>query len=186
MNNTLASSYWPRLSSSMMLQAVTVVAGSILLAISAKVQVPFWPVPMTMQTFVVLLLGATLGPRLAGATLALYLAEGALGLPVFAKGAGLAYMAGPTGGYLAGFFLAAIVTGWLSSRGYGRSIVTTLTAFTAGEVIIFAVGAGWLATFVGLEKAIVLGVTPFLLAEVLKVGLACAVLPIAWKSALRR
>ena len=106
MQNTLAQEIWPLARSSRMAQALLVVAGTVLLAASAKVQVPFWPVPMTMQTFVVLLLGIAYGPRLGFITGALYLVEGAFGLPVFAKGAGMAYLMGPTGGYLFGFVAA--------------------------------------------------------------------------------
>jgi biotin transport system substrate-specific component len=106
---------------SLLQQVLLAIAGSLLLWVSAKVQVPFWPVPMTMQTFVVLGLGAAFGWRLGMATVALYLLEGAMGLPVFAgtpeKGIGLAYMAGPTGGYLAGFVVAAGITGWLAEKG---------------------------------------------------------------------
>jgi biotin transport system substrate-specific component len=182
MYTTLIGRLWPQTAVSFLHQALLVVAGTLLLALSAKVQVPFWPVPMTMQTFVVLLIGASCGARLAGATLALYLAEGAVGLPVFAAGSGLAYMAGPTGGYLAGFLVAALVVGWLADRGFGRTISTTLAAFLIGEVIIFALGVGWLATLIGPEKAIAAGLVPFLPAEALKVALACALLPFAWRA----
>jgi len=181
MNATLIGRIWPHSASSTTYQAMLVIAGTLLLAISAKVQVPFWPVPMTMQTFVVLLIGAACGARLAGITLAAYLAEGSAGLPVFAKGAGLAYLAGPTGGYLFGFLVAAIVVGWLADRGFGRVVATTLAAFLIGEIIIFALGAGWLATYLGIHKAVAAGVTPFLLAEAVKIGLACALLPTAWR-----
>ena len=113
------------------------VAGSLLLWASAKINVPFWPVPMTMQTFVVLGLGAAFGWRLGMATVALYLLEGAFGLPVFAgtpeKGIALAYMTGPTGGYLAGFVLAAGVTGWLAERGFDRNYLTTAAAMLIGR-----------------------------------------------------
>ena len=184
MNNSLVAAIWPQ-SRSLIVQALLVVAGSLVLAASAKVQVPFWPVPMTMQTFVVLMLGATLGARLAGATVLAYLVEGAAGLPFFASGGGLAQLAGPTGGYLVGFLVAAVLVGWLADKGYGRTIITTLVAFLAGEVAIFALGVGWLSTFTGAGKAVALGVTPFLLAEALKVALACALLPFAWKQAAK-
>jgi biotin transport system substrate-specific component len=115
---TLADALWSPAAGSTTVRAIVLaVIGSILLTISAKIQVPFWPVPMTIQTFVVLVLGVAYGWRLAGATVLLYLAQGALGLPVFAAGGGLAYMAGPTGGYLVGFLLAALVVGWLAERG---------------------------------------------------------------------
>ena len=184
MNNSLVAAMWPQ-SRSLIVQALLVVAGSLVLAASAKVQVPFWPVPMTMQTFVVLMLGATLGARLAGATVLAYLVEGAAGLPFFANGGGVGQLAGPTGGYLVGFLVAAVLVGWLADKGYGRTIITTLVAFLAGEVAIFALGTGWLSTFTGAGKAVALGVTPFLLAEALKVALACALLPFAWKQAAK-
>ena len=94
-----------------------------LLAISAKVQVPFWPVPMTMQTFVVLMLGIAYGSRLGASTGVLYLVEGAIGLPVFAKGAGIAYLIGPTGGYLIGFVIAMYVVGLLAEKHWDRSVI---------------------------------------------------------------
>jgi len=111
---------------------VLAVVGSLALWASAKIQVPFFPVPITMQTFVVLVIGMTFGWRLGGATFALYLAEGAIGLPVFAgtpeKGIGMAYMIGPTGGYLLGMLLATMCVGWLAQRGWDRRILTTAAA----------------------------------------------------------
>ncbi len=180
---SLTSSIWPQTRTSIVHKALLVLAGTALLAISAKVQVPFWPVPMTLQTLVVLLIGAAYGARLGGITLATYLAQGAIGLPVFATGAGVVYMAGPTGGYLAGFLIAAVAVGWLADRGYGRTVLTTLAAFALGEAIMYALGVGWLATFTGAEKAIALGLTPFLLAEATKLALACLLLPAAWRLA---
>jgi biotin transport system substrate-specific component len=143
MNANLLSTVWPK--SQLLHKAALVGLGVVLLAISSKVQVPFWPVPMTLQTLVVLMIGATSGARLAGATLVSYLAAGAVGLPVFASGVGLAYMVGPTGGYLAGFLVAAVVIGYLADKGYGRSILSALALFAIGEVAIFALGTGWLA-----------------------------------------
>lgn len=186
MNTSLATAYWPRLNDSLLLKAVIVLAGTALLTVSAKVQVPFWPVPMTMQTFAVLFIGAALGSRLGGATVLAYLAQGAVGLPVFATGAGVAYMAGPTGGYLLGFLVAAVAVGYLANRDNDHGVVRTLFAFAIGEVLIFALGAAWLASFIGVEKAIAAGVTPFLLAEGLKIALACAALPFAWKFVSRK
>ncbi len=104
MTGTLAARLWPVEAGNATTRAIVlIVAGSLLLTLSAKVQVPFWPVPMTMQTFVVLMIGATYGSTLGAATVLVYLVQGALGLPVFAKGGGLAYMTGPTGGYLLGW-----------------------------------------------------------------------------------
>ena len=135
-----------------------VLAGSILLTLSAKIQIPFYPVPMTLQTLVVLLIGVAFGWRMGSATVLAYLAQGALGLPVFAgtpeKGLGLLYMAGPTGGYLVGFALAAGLTGWLAERGLDRSAIGTAIAMIAGNLVIYVIGLIWLANFVGFEKAV--------------------------------
>ena len=126
-DNTLAAALLPRRATALAGAALLALAGSLLLTLSAKVQVPFYPVPITMQSLVVLCLGATLGARLGAATVVLYLLEGALGLPVFAgtpeRGIGLAYMAGPTGGYLIGFVAAAYLVGLLAERGWDRSHV---------------------------------------------------------------
>lgn len=172
--------------SSKFIQAFRIVvlafAGSLLVAASAQLTVPLWPVPMTMQTFAIVLVGAAYGWRLGGATLALYLAEGALGLPVFAGGAGnIASFAGPTGGYLVAFVPAAALVGWLVEMGWGKSIVMTALAMCLGTAIIFAGGLSWLSTFTGFERAVEVGMLPFLPGAVLKIGLAMAVLPIAWK-----
>src|SRR5690349_15200312 len=127
---TLIDALWPAGATPVIRWAVLALAGSLLLTASAKAQVPMWPVPMTMQSFVVLVIGMAYGARLAGATVALYLLEGALGLPVFAgtpeKGIGLAYMAGPTGGYLAGFAVAAVAMGWLAERGWDRGLALSI------------------------------------------------------------
>ena len=131
--------------------------GVALLTLASKVQVPFWPVPMTLQVLAVLLIGATAGARLGGATVLAWLALGAVGAPVFATGAGLAYMAGPTGGYLAGFLLAAVAVGYLADRGHGRSVGSALLVLFAGVVIIYALGLGWLANIIGGERAIAAG-----------------------------
>jgi biotin transport system substrate-specific component len=161
--------------------AILVVAGSALMALSAKVQVPMWPVPMTMQTFAVLVIGMAYGWRLGGLTLLAYLAEGAIGLPVFAGGAGLAYMAGPTGGYLAGFVVAAILVGWLGDRGWDRSVAMTLVAMVLGTSLIFGLGVAWLTALIGFEPAIANGLVPFLVGAAFKIALAAAVLPFAWR-----
>jgi biotin transport system substrate-specific component len=165
---------------------VLAIAGSLALWLSAKLQVPFDPVPMTMQTFVVLVIGTTFGWRLGAATVALYLAEGALGLPVFAgtpeKGIGLAYMAGPTGGYLLGYLPAAALCGFLANRGWDRRIVTTALSMLLGTVVIYAFGLSWLGAVVGWDQPVLAwGLTPFILGDLLKLALAAAVLPLAWK-----
>jgi biotin transport system substrate-specific component len=158
------------------------IAGSLLLTLSAKLQIPFWPVPMTMQTFVVLVLGTAFGWRLGAATVALYLLEGALGLPVF----GLAYMMGPTGGYLAGFLAAAVLCGRLAERGWDRDPWRTALAMTMSHLLILFLGWAWLAALIGPQKAYLTGVAPFYAATVAKTLLAVVALPLAWKLAGRR
>ncbi|SMF82573.1 biotin transport system substrate-specific component [Tistlia consotensis] len=159
-----------------------IVAGSILLTVSAKIQVPFWPVPMTMQTYAVILLGAVLGWRVGTASVLLYLAEGAIGLPVFAAGGGLAYFAGPTAGYLVGFALSALLVGLLAARGWDRRLPTALLMMAAGTVVILALGVAWLSVFLGsLDKAVAAGLTPFLLGAVFKTALAALTAPLGWK-----
>ena len=186
---TLAVTLWPASENSWARNALIAVAGSGLLWLSAKVQVPFWPVPMTMQSLVVLVLGATLGWRLGLATVALYLLEGAAGLPVFAgspeKGIGLLYMAGPTGGYLLGFLAGTAAVGLLAARGWDRSIPWMFAAMIAGHALIFAFGWAWLAYFVGPAKAWVLGVVPFYAATVLKTALAALAVPATWRAVTR-
>jgi len=162
-----------------------VLAGSLLLTVSAKVQVPFYPVPMTLQTLVVLLIGVAFGWRMGFATVLAYLAQGAMGLPVFAgtpeKGLGLLYMTGPTGGYLVGFALAAATTGWLAERGFDRTAIGTAIAMVAGNVVIYACGLVWLSNFVGMEKAVTFGMGPFVFGDLVKIALATVTLPMIWK-----
>ncbi|PKN95541.1 MAG: biotin transporter BioY [Chloroflexi bacterium HGW-Chloroflexi-6] len=161
-------------------------AGALLVALLAQVRIPlpFTPVPLTGQTFAVLLVGAALGSRRGAASLSLYSLVGALGLPVFAGGAaGTAYAFGPTGGYLLGFIVAAYVTGLLAERGLERSISTSIVPFLAGTLIIYILGAGWLSVQFGLEKALTLGVLPFLVGDAIKLALAAIALPAAWKLA---
>jgi biotin transport system substrate-specific component len=162
-----------------------IAAGVVLLTASAKVQIPLWPVPMTMQTYVVLVLAMGYGLRLGLLAIGSYLVVGALGLPVFAgtpaQGIGLPYMVGPTGGYLVGFLVAATICGYLANRRWDRRVSTSLLAMTLGHAAIFVCGVAWLATLVGFERAVQVGFAPFLLATVLKTALAAISLPIAWK-----
>lgn len=163
------------------------IVGSLLLWASAKVQIPFYPVPMTMQTFVVLLLGFALGSRLGAATVLLYLAQGAMSLPVFAgtpeKGIGLAYMMGPTGGFLLGFIATAFVAGWLAERRMDRHVVTTLLAALISLAVTYAFGLAWLGSLIGWDKPVLqFGLYPFVHAEVFKIGLVAALLPLCWKA----
>jgi biotin transport system substrate-specific component len=187
---TLLSALAPSAAAARSRDVAAVVLGSLLLTASAKLQVPFWPVPMTMQSLVVLLLGMSYGLRLGTATVLLYLAEGAVGLPVFAgtpeRGIGLAYMMGPTGGYLIGFVLAAAALGSLAERGWDRSLARIAAAMILGHVILFIPGVLWLAVSLGFAKAVAVGATPFLAATVLKTALGIALMPLAWRWARRR
>lgn len=182
---TMISALWPAAGRIPLRLVTLALVGTALLTLSAKVQVPFWPVPMTMQTFAVIVIGMAYGWRLGGATVALYLLEGAVGLPVFAgtpeKGIGIAYMAGPTGGYLVGFVVAAMAAGWLAERGWDRNFLSALAVNVIGTMLIFLFGLGWLAGLIGFEKAVTFGLVPFLLASVLKIGLGAAVMPLAWR-----
>jgi biotin transport system substrate-specific component len=141
---------------------------------------------MTMQSFVVLVIGMGYGSRLGAATVALYLLEGAIGLPVFAgtpeKGIGLAYMMGTTGGYLVGFVIAAATVGWLAERGWDRTLPQAVAAMAVGSVLLLLPGVAWLAVLIGGSKAIALGLMPFIAGSVVKLALAAAVMPLAWRA----
>ena len=160
---------------------ILALAGSLLIALCARIQVPMYPVPMTMQTFAVLLIGLAFGWRLGAATVALYLVEGAAGLPVFASGGGLHHLIGPTGGYLIGFLPAAALVGWLAEQGWGRPAVRIFLAMLIGSAIIYLLGVTWLAQLVGFEKAITAGMMPFIVGDAAKAALAATVLPLAWQ-----
>jgi biotin transport system substrate-specific component len=121
------------------------------------------------------LIAATYGRNLAVATVIAYLAQGAIGLPVFATGGGIAYMTGPTGGYLAGFIAAAAIVGHAVDRGLDRNLFTLFGAMMLGEVAILALGAAWLAVLIGAEKALAFGVGPFIVTDVVKIALATAI-----------
>ena len=157
----------------LLVNVAIMLALSIVLAVSARVQVPFWPVPMTLQTLAVLTIAGIAGPGIAAGAMLVYLAEGAAGLPVFASGAGLAYLAGPTAGYLAGMLAASVVVGVLVRRAGGNA-VGTVAAMLVGIALIYAAGAAWLVQFVGPSKVLALGVLPFLLGDAVKAGLAAA------------
>ncbi len=190
---TLAGALWPSAAGArlgVLRGLVLAFVGAALLTVSAKLQVPFHPVPLSMQTLVVLVIGAAYGWRLGMATIMLYLVEGAMGFPVFAgtpeKGLGLPYMMGPTGGYLVGFVAAAGIVGWLAERGWDRSLARLFIAMGLGHVVILAAGYGWLATLIGPEKAWIGGVVPFIWASVLKNALGAALMPAAWAVLARR
>lgn len=169
------------------IDAATVVAASLLLAASAKISMPFYPVPLTMQTFVVIGLALTLGPWRGLAAVLLYLAEGAAGLPVFAgtpeKGIGLAYMMGPTGGYLLGYVPAVAIGGWLAAHGWDRSPLRALVAALLSGAVIYVPGLLWLGTVIGFDKPVLqYGLYPFICGDVVKAALAAILFPAAWKA----
>ena len=165
-------------------EILLVLAGSALIAASSWVAVPlpFSPVPVTGQTFAVLLVGSVLGGRRGAASALAYLAEGASGLPVFAGGASGAHvLAGPTGGYLAGFVLGAWLCGALAERGWDRRAATTIASMALGNLVILAPGLLWLARFVGTGPVLNVGLWPFIPGDIVKIGLAAALLPLGWK-----
>jgi biotin transport system substrate-specific component len=183
---TLAAALWPDASGSPALRKLALaLGGTVLLWLSAKIQVPLYPVPITMQTLAVLVLGIAYGWQLGAATLILYLLEGAIGLPVFAgswsEGGGLHHFYGPTAGYLFGFVIAAGVCGRLAERGWDRNLWTAALAMIIGNLIIYALGLAWLALQIGAAGAIKYGLLPFLLGDALKIALGTCGLPAAWR-----
>lgn len=168
---------------------VLICAGIALLALAARIEIPlpFSPVPVTGQTFAVLLIGAALGARLGAVTVAAYVILGAAGLPLFSGGAtGIARVVGPTGGYLAGFIVAAAVVGWLAERGWTRTVPLTLATMLIGEAAIYLFGLVWLSRFslpVGVLDA---GLLPFVVGDLYKVALAVALLPFITRQVARR
>ncbi len=170
---------------------ILVLAFAALMPLLARIAVPlpFTPVPITGQTFGVLLAGALLGPRRGALALLVYLAEGLAGLPVFAGGAsawspsraGVPVIVGPSAGYLLSYPLAAFAVGFLAARGWDRRFWRAVAAMLVGEVVIYLVGLPWLGAYVGMERAVPLGLLPFVPGDVLKLLLAATLLPTAWR-----
>lgn len=182
-HTTLVNSLWE--DKSILRNILLVVAGSVLLIVSAKIKIPFYPVPLSMQTFVVLMIGMAYGWKLGTATILLYLMEGAFGLPVFSgtpeRGIGIAYMVGPTGGYLLGFLFAAALVGWLAERGWGHKFMSTFGAMFLGNLLIYTFGLLWLGSVIGWDKPVIAyGLIPFVLGDLLKIVVATLLLPLAW------
>ena len=178
-NTVLINNIYPTNSNTQYLLKLLVLCafGSALLTLSSKIQVPFWPVPMTMQTFIVFIIGMTYGCKFGSYTLVSYLLLGAIGLPVFAKGGGVLYLTGPTAGYLYGMALAAAVIGYLADRGYDKSYFKSLLAVFIGTALIFIFGVGYLGSVIGFDKALAGGLYPFVLSEAFKIALAVAIIP---------
>jgi biotin transport system substrate-specific component len=170
---TYAAAWW-------LYQVIAVFAGSVLIALTAQVEIvlPISPVPITGQTFGVLLIAALLGRVRGTAAVLAYLAEGTSGLPVFAGGAaGAGYVFGPTGGYLVGFLPAAFVVGALAEHGWDRNVFLTALSMALGCAACFAVGLSWLAVYAGWERVLPLGLYPFIAGDLLKIVVAAALLP---------
>ena len=170
-------------------QIFLAVVGTLVLTVSAKTKVVLGPVDISLQTLAVLLIASAFGLRLGVATLLLYMAEGAMGLPVFQgtpeKGLGIAYMLGSTGGYLAGFVVMAAIVGWAADRGWDRNPIKLFGAMLTAEVVMMAMGFAWLALLIGPEKSWQFGVAPFVIGDLIKVALAASLVPAVW-ALLRR
>ena len=162
-----------------------ILAGSLFLTLSSYMEVPMIPVPVTMQTFAVALVGALYGWRLGGLTIVAWLMQGALGLPVLAGGAaGAAHFVGPTAGYLFAFPVAGMAVGWLAERGWnGRRPWRAFAAMLIGNGLCLVLGAAWLAALIGLEQAVMTGLAPFLIGAVLKAGLGALTLRLMTRGA---
>ncbi len=185
-NMTLAQAMWAQ--SSQLRNVLLVLAGTFLIAVAAQVSIRLLPVPMTLQMLAILLVGFTLGARLGVATLVTYLAQGAMGLPVFAGGgAGVAYMMGPTGGFLLGFILVAAIAGYAADRGATRNLLWAVPAALLASAVVYIPGLAWPALMTGTEwSALWSGwMAPFLLGDALKAVIAALIVTGAW-AALRR
>jgi len=187
---TLADVLLPKVrGNSVVYDLILVLFGSLLIAFLARISFWIGPVPITGQTFGVLMLAALLGSRRGGLAVLAYLAEGACGLGVFASGrAGLAVFASPTGGYLIGFVFSALLVGFLAERGWDRRAGTTILAMVFGNVVIYAFGLLWLCVLLfagrlssGSAGLLAVGLYPFIIGDVFKIFLAALLLPAGWK-----
>jgi biotin transport system substrate-specific component len=181
---TLRLALFPR--SGLLTDVLLVLAGTGFVALAAQVsfELPFTPVPITGQTFAVVLVGASLGALLGLASLGLYLFVGALGAPVYAEGeGGWAVLTGPTGGYIVGFCCAAALVGWMAQRRWDRRFNSSVAAMLTGNVVIYLFGLPWLAREIGtsFEGTLEAGLYPFVVGDLLKLYLAGALLPSTWK-----
>ncbi len=175
----------------------TVVLGTLLITLCAKINVPVWPVPVTLQSFAIAALAAAFGLRIGVATVALYLLEGAFGLPVFAgASAGLPYLMGPTGGFLIGFLLLAAIVGYAADRGASGKPLTLFAAMLVGDAVLFVVGFAWLLFMAGqaqwidqtnvVASAFAKAVQPFIIWDILKMALAALTVTGAWNVLSKR
>ena len=180
-NNSLVSSLLGKKTNDFVYVLLTSIIGSFLLAISSKVQIPLTPVPVTLQTLVLLVMSMFLGWRGAVGATSLYLFQGAIGLPVFAHGGGFIILFGPTGGYLFGFLIASLVVGYLAEKGWDKSVVLTFTSMTIGTLIIYLFGVIWLSYLKDLNTALVFGLLPFITPDILKICLGTCLVSAGWE-----
>jgi biotin transport system substrate-specific component len=169
--------------------AALIAGFSVLVALSAQIAIPlpFTPVPVTLQTFMVLATGALLGSKRGAAAILLYLGEGLAGLPVFQSGhLGIAYFFGPTGGYLIGFVAAAFIAGLLAEKGWDRKWLTAIAALFIADIVLFITGVLWLGVYTGFSNALVLGTLPFAAVDAVKVIACASLLPLGWKALSRK
>ena len=180
-NNSLVSSLLGKKTNDFVYVLLTSIIGSFLLAISSKVQIPLTPVPVTLQTLVLLVMSMFLGWRGALGATSLYLFQGAIGLPVFAHGGGFVILFGPTGGYLFGFLIASLVVGYLAEKGWDKSVILTFTSMTIGTLIIYLFGVIWLSYLKDLNTALVFGLLPFITPDILKICLGTCLVSAGWE-----
>ena len=180
-NNSLVSSLLGKKTNDFVYVLLTSIIGSFLLAISSKVQIPLTPVPVTLQTLVLLVMSMFLGWRGAVGATSLYLFQGAIGLPVFAHGGGFIILFGPTGGYLFGFLIASLVVGYLAEKGWDKSVVLTFTSMTIGTLIIYLFGVIWLSYLKDLNTALIFGLLPFITPDILKICLGTCLVSAGWE-----
>lgn len=159
---------------------ILVLVGTLILAMSSKISIPFFPVPFTMQTFAVLLIGGMYGSKLGVLTVLAYILEGLLGFPVFSSGVGITYIMGATGGYLVGFLVAVYLVGKGAELGHDRIMLKSLLWFALGDIALYTCGLAWLTNLFGFEKALTFGLYPFILSEIAKFILASLTLKVLW------
>jgi biotin transport system substrate-specific component len=195
--NTLLGAFQPKSDAARLATNIaTVVLGTLFITICAKINVPVWPVPVTMQGFAIATIAAAFGLRIGVATVALYLLEGAAGLPVFATGGGMAYLMGPTGGFLIGFLFMAAIIGYAADRGASGKPLTLFAAMLVGNAVLLAMGFTWLLTMAGqaqwidqsnvVASAFAGAIQPFIIWDVLKMALAALTVTGAWNLFAKR